>query len=166
MRHAFLIPLILLSACAGSPPPNADAGAAPFPVLTFFSGRTEGRGVLKIAFRSPQQIIVHGRGRVENGTLLLDQSVGQAGKPIRDRQWRMREVSRGHYTGSLSDATGRIKAEADGNRLHLTFRMKGGLDAEQWLVLAPDGKSAHNYMAIRKFGVRVATLDETIRKIG
>ena len=167
MRRPFLILPLLLTACAASPPtPAADAGAAPFPVMAFFSGRTEGRAVLKIAFRSPQQVIVHGRGRVENGTLLVHQTVKEANKPPRDRQWRIREVSPGYYSGSLSDATGPIKAKADGNRLHLTFRMKGGFDAEQWLVLAPDGRSAHNIMAIRKLGVRVATLDETIRKIG
>ena len=167
MRHPVVILTLLLSACAASPPtPAADAGAAPFPVMAFFEGRTEGRAVLDVAFRSPRQVIVHGRGRVEDGVLLLHQTVREAGKPPRDRQWRIREVSPGYYAGSLSDATGPIKARADGNRLHLTFRMKGGLDAEQWLVLAADRKSAHNIMAIRKFGVRIATLKETIRKIG
>jgi hypothetical protein len=167
MRHSFFALTLLLSACVASPrAPAADAGAAPFPVMAFFDGGTEGRAVLKIAFRSPQQVIVHGRGRVENGTLLLHQIVKEGDKPPRERQWRIREVSPGHYAGSLSDATGPIKAEADGNRLHLTFRMKGGFDVEQWLVLAPDGKSAHNIMAVRKLGVRVATLDETIRKVG
>lgn len=42
--------------------------------------------------------------------------------------------------------------------------MKGGFATQQWLVLAPDGRSAHNVMVVTKLGVRVAVLDETITK--
>ena len=54
----------------------------------------------------------------------------------------------------------------DGNRLHLRFTTTdGGLDAEQWLYLQPGGRVALNRMVLRKFGLPVATLDETIRKV-
>jgi hypothetical protein len=51
-----------------------------------------------------------------------------------------------------------------GNRLHLSFRMRGGMDVDQWLTLAPGGRSAKNVLRVRKFGVTVAALDETIRR--
>ena len=44
--------------------------------------------------------------------------------------------------------------------------MKGGLPTEQWLTLAADGRSAHNIMVVRKFGLRIALLDEEIRRQG
>ena len=41
---------------------------------------------------------------------------------------------------------------------------EGRLPTDQWLTLAPDGQSAHNILIVRKFGVTVAVLDETIRR--
>ena len=42
--------------------------------------------------------------------------------------------------------------------------MKGGLHAQQWLYLQPGGQVARNRMVVTKFGVPVASLDETITK--
>ena len=43
--------------------------------------------------------------------------------------------------------------------------MKGGVQAEQWIYLQPDQRTALNRMRITKLGVTVAQIDETIRKI-
>lgn len=43
--------------------------------------------------------------------------------------------------------------------------MKGGLPTEQWLILAADGRSAHNTMVVKKLGMRVAVLEEEIVKV-
>jgi len=40
-----------------------------------------------------------------------------------------------------------------------------GTAIEQWLTLARDGRSAQNRLTARKFGIVVARLDETIRKV-
>ena len=165
--RAFLIPApLLLAAFAPAMPPQAGGAAKPFDAIRFFDGRTEGQGVLKVALRSPTTIRVQSRGRVEtDGTLSVRQTVAEGAKPARTREWRIRELSPGRYSGTLSDATGPVAGEAVGNRLRLRFRMKGGLDAEQWLTLAPGGRSAHNVLRVRKFGLTVASLDETIRKL-
>ena len=42
--------------------------------------------------------------------------------------------------------------------------MKGGLRAEQWLTLSAANDQVANHMTIRKFGIVVATLNETITK--
>lgn len=97
--------------------------------------------------------------------MVLDQTVKQAGEPLEHRQWRIREVSAGRYAGTLTDATGPVRGETDGSRLHLHFTMKHGLIANQWLDLAADGQSAHNRMVISKLGLVVARLDETIRRV-
>ena len=167
MRFIILAAPFLLTACVAEPRPQAaDTAAPPFPVLRFFDGRTEGRGTLKIAFKAPQAISVQSRGRVDrDGTLAVQQTVTEGRMPARMREWRIREMSPGRYSGTLSDATGPVSGKTEGNRLHLSFRMKGGLDADQWLTLAPGGRSAHNVMVVRKLGVTVAALDETIHKI-
>ena len=54
--------------------------------------------------------------------------------------------------------------EAVDGRFHLRFKMKGGLDIEEWLApVGPD--TVRNSMTIRKFGFAVATLEETIRNV-
>ena len=156
------VPWLLLT----SAPPSAPAVGQAFPVMRFFEGRTEGRGTLKVMMKAPVPIAVESRGRVEpDGSLVLVQKILEGNKPARTRSWRMREISPGRYTGALTDAVGPVSVQAKGSRLHISYRMKGGLDADQWLTLAPGGRSAHNQMTVRKFGLSVATVEETIRKL-
>ena len=141
------------------------AGAAPFPVLGFFDGRSEGLATLKVVLRGRVPVRVESLGRIEADTLVLRQIVHEGAKPPRERAWRIRETAPGHFAGTLSDAAGPVTADAGPGRVHILFAMKDGVDAEQWLTLAPDGRSAHNVLTARKFGIVVAVLDETIRKL-
>ena len=166
-RLAASIALVaLLSSCAGGPPPSSIAAGPPFAAERFFAGRLDGTGMLRIALHAPSTTHVTSIGKVApDGTLTLDQHIEQQGKPARDRQWRIRPLGNGRYTGTLTDATGPVTGEAVGNRLHLRFSMKGGMRVDQWLTLSPDARVAQNRMIVRKLGVTVATLDETIRTV-
>ena len=161
MRHLlFTFPLLLAVSA------TSDAGKQDFPVMRFFEGSTGGQGRIKTAFGATRTLSVRSRGRIEpDGTLVLVQDVREAGKPGRTRTWRIRETAPGIFAGTLSDASGPVKGEVRGNRLHLTYRIKGGFDADQWLTLGPLGRSADNRMTVRKFGVVVAKVSETIRKL-
>jgi hypothetical protein len=44
--------------------------------------------------------------------------------------------------------------------------MKHGLTVQQELAEEPDGRTILNRLVVSRLGVRVATLDETIRKLG
>ncbi len=167
MRSLSAAALLFLTACVAAPRPEpVDAAAPAFDAIRFFEGRTEGQGVLRVALGARRGIRVSSRGRREaGGGLLLDQTIVEEGRPARTRTWHMREVGPGRYSGSLSDAAGPVTGEAAGNRLHLRFRMRGGLDVDQWLTLAPGGRSARNILVVRKFGLAVAALDETIRRL-
>ncbi len=168
LRAALLRPLpLLLPGCVSAPPPEqADASAPAFPVARFFAGRTEGEGVLTVMMTGRRTIRVASRGRTEaDGAIVLDQVIREEGRPVRSRTWRLREVAPGHYSGTLSDAAGPVSGAASGNRLHLRFAMSGGMQADQWLTLAPDGRSARNILRVTRLGLTVAALDETIRKL-
>jgi len=158
------MPMLSLLLLASATPTAATAPR--FDPLVFFDGLSRGEGRLKVAMRAGRLVDVRSEGHREGKTLVLEQRVEEEGEPARDRTWRITEVSPGRYTGTLSDAAGPVTGETRGNRLHLSFRMKGGLKADQWLTLAPDGRSAHNIMKVRKLGITVATLDETIRRTG
>lgn len=157
---------LALAACVAVPPRPAIAPNPRFVAEAFFAGRTEGRGTLRIALHRPATVIVHGHGVVApDGTLVLDQTVIEGAKPATTRQWRIVPAGPGRYAGTLSDAAGPVAGDVTGNRLHLVFAMKGGLHADQKIDLAADGRSAHNIMVFTKFGVTVATLDETITRV-
>ena len=163
-----LVPPVLGPACTSLPlPPGAQPSAAPtFSPQRFFEGDTEGTGVLRIVGHRRRPVHVRGSGRVKpDGLLVLSQSVEEGGKPPRQRRWTIRQVSPGKYAGTLSDAAGPVTGEVVGNLLHLRFRMAGGLAAEQRLYLQADGRSAENRLVVRKLGITVAVLDETIRKV-
>jgi hypothetical protein len=157
---------LTLCACVPIPRLARPAPAPHFAAIDFFTGQTEGRATVKVIMRKRQPVAVHGMGRVESdGTLVLDQIVEEAGKAPRKRQWRIRETSPDHYAGTLSDATAGVTGVTKGDRLTLRFTMKGGFRAKQLLTLRPDGRSAHNVLVVRKFGVTVAVLDEVIERV-
>lgn len=159
--HPLLLPLVLAIALPVQPLPRAPR----FDAIAFFSGVSQGDGRLKIVMKGTRPVRVRSTGRVANdGTLILDQRIVEGNKPPRDRQWRIRAVAPGRYAGTLTDAVGPMTGTASGDRLHLAFRMKGGLKVDQRLTLAGDRRSARNIMTVRKFGITVARLDETIRK--
>jgi hypothetical protein len=168
-RRRHFIPLaLLLATSASAAAPQQATGPAPgsFDMLRFFEGRTEGAGTLSIVMRSAQTMRVQSIGRRESdGSLTLRQTIKEGAKRPRVREWRIRELGQGGYTGTLTDATGPVNARTEGGRLRIRYEMKGGLDVEQWLVPQPGGRSLANEMRVRKFGLVVARVEETIRKL-
>jgi len=138
--------LFLLAACVGALRPEpADPLAPRFDPIAFFTGSTQGAGTLQKIMSGSGPLRVQGEGRAAaDGVLVLDQLVEEAGSPPRRRTWRMWPTAPGRYSGSLTDAVGPVLGELRGNRLRLRFRMKGGLDVEQWLTLRPDGRTVAN----------------------
>lgn len=158
----------VLGGCGSvKPVPELAAAQPPFAVEQFFAGETQGDGTLKILWKQPVAVRVRGTGKVlPDGTLILTQQVQQGDKPARTRQWRIRPTGvPGQYSGMLSDATDLVEGVVEGNQLRLTFPMKDGLRATQYLYMQPGGRTVRNRMTIRKLGLTVATLDETIRKL-
>jgi hypothetical protein len=97
---------------------------------------------------------------------VIDQTVKIAGDPAKQRRWQLRQAAPGRFSGTISDAKGPVTAVVSGNRMDVRYTMKErGLKVAQVLTLASDGRSAHNSMKIRKFGIVVATYVETIRKV-
>lgn len=171
MRKALAFALIGMAlAPVGCVAPAPSGGSsAPTPTMApehFFVGGTEGEGTLAVVMRRPHAVHVTGSGHIApDGALVLAQSVDESGRPRRQRQWSIRQVSPGRYVGTLSDATSPVTGEVDGNLMRLRFRMAGGLAAEQRLYLQPDGRTVLNRMTVRKLGIVVAVLSETIRKV-
>ncbi|MCW3796614.1 DUF3833 domain-containing protein [Sphingomonas sp. BN140010] len=165
MRHfALLAAALPLNACTSVHLP-ADTSARLDPIA-FFTGRTEGRGELHQIFAGARAMRVESSGRpTGGGGLVLTQRISQEGKAPRTRVWTIRPVAPGRYSGSLTEAVGPVALTVAGPRAQIRYRMKGGLDVHQQLALQPDGRTVLNHLEVAKLGVRVAHVEETIRKL-
>jgi hypothetical protein len=156
--RAVLVAAALLAAPAAAAPPDNP--------MQFFEGRTEGVGTIRIMLGKPYRTRSVGYGRFEpDGTLLFVQRVVDDGKPPRERRWKIRQTGPRRFSGTMSEAVGPVTIEEVGGRFRFRFKMKGHVSIEQWLVPLAGGTAARNTVTIRKFGMKVGTGDEMLRKL-
>jgi hypothetical protein len=159
----FLASTALLAAVA--PEASARGGARTEP-LSFFEGRTEMVSTVKVVAKKPYRSRTLGRGQIlPDGSLALVQQVQEDGKPAMERRWRIRRVADGRFAGTMSDAAGPVAVQEVNGKYQFRFKVKGGLDVDQWLTPQAGGRIAHSRSTVKKFGIRVATSEGTIRKL-
>lgn len=170
MKISALLILVLCLAVAGvsaqtktgSP---AKAAASEFTPSKGFGGRSDGDGKLKLFFGKRRHFRVESHGSEQaDGTFRLDQTVSFDGQKTQSRFWLLKTNAQNHYTGTLSDAAGRVAGSTDGSVLRLKYRVKGPLIMHQTLKLMPDGKTIDNTGRIKLLGITVGRLHETITR--
>jgi hypothetical protein len=145
---------------------GAPAANPKLDMVAFFTGRTHADNVIKIAFHGPHKLIVDSTGgRNKEGQFVLIDNVQEEGKPPRKRTWVMQPAGANHFTGSLSDANGPVDVSVSGASATIRYTMReGALKIDQQLTLQVDG-SLSNHVIARKFGIKFAEVDGTIRKL-
>jgi hypothetical protein len=165
-RQFVAVPTLALAALAAAAPAPAQAPAAAGAAFErFFTGITEGSGMVKMVLTRAHAMRDRAKGQMERGVLVLDQVVEEEGKPPRRRIWRLVRSGANGVSGTISDAKGPVTGSATGSTLHLKYRMAEGPSVEQWITLQPGGRAATNRMTFHKFGLKVATVASTIRKV-
>jgi hypothetical protein len=134
-------------------------------LTAFFTGRTHAENQLKIVFSSAVPLVVDSVGRIEGKEFVLIDTVHEGAKPVRMRKWVTHEVAPGHYSGTLSDATGPVDIMVRGNTATIRYTMNTGLRIEQVMELQPDGRTLTNHVIARRFGLKFAHVDGTVRKV-
>ena len=167
---ASLLAAVGLAGCAPVLAPESFAGREPvMDPLAFFAGPTRSRGVLEAASGAPsERFTVEGEGRtLPGGGFELIQRVAFQGKPERTRRWVLRRTGPHAYTGTLTDASGPVRAEAYGDLFHLSYPLKGVPFGamEQWLYLQPDHTTVVNEAVVRIAGVAIRRLSERISRV-
>ncbi|MEO7027378.1 MAG: DUF3833 family protein [Caulobacteraceae bacterium] len=174
MRVAASLALLALATgsagCAPAARPAAFASPAPiFRPETYFAGRAHSWGALASGSGAPSRhLAVESFGaKLADGSFRLDQTVNIDGAK-RNRIWIIRRLDNHHYTATLTDASGLVRAETYGNIFHLKYRMKGklGVAMEQWLYLQADGRTVLNEAVVSAFGISVARVSELITRDG
>ena len=153
--------MILLTAVA------LGAAAAPaLDIVAFFTGRSHGDNVLKVALKRPVPLIVDSiGGKGDRGDFVLIETLYEGAKPARARKWIMKPAGPNHFIGTLTDATTPVDIRVSGGEATIRYTMKGGLRVVQQLALRPDGRTIANHIAVRKFGLKFASVDGEIRKL-
>ncbi len=165
MKRTLFIGALCLAGCAEASDLPADARAL-FNPIAFFAGRSHGDATLHKLIGGNVRVQVDSVGRSDgHDGLILDQTISEGAKPARQRRWVMRPLAPGRFTGTLTDANGPVAVIIAGPRANIRYKMKNGLDVEQQLALQRDGRTVLNVLTVRKLGVRVARLTETIRKL-
>lgn len=154
---------VALTGCTSIRLPAAEQ--ASLDPIAFFEGRSHGSGTLTVAMSGSTPIAVESVGRRTADGLLLTQIIREGDKPPRTREWRIRKLTPNRYTGTLTEAEGPVSLTTRGPRAQIRYRMKNGLDVEQQLALQGDERTILNQLQVSKWGVRVARLRETIRKV-
>lgn len=143
----------------------AQSTARSFDPGAFFTGRTTSEGTLSQIFSATRTTRVSTFGtRQRNGDMVLEQDVTIGDEPTRHRVWRLRETTPGRFTGTISDAADDLEGTLSGDTLTLTYTMDNHLGVHQVITVNPGGQSASNVMRIKRFGITVARLRETIRR--
>lgn len=156
--------VLLAAAMLGAATPAFAQAGPHFDPIAFFTGTTRGDGRLKVLFSRGKAVRVAGRGAVApDGTLVLDQQVTTDGT-TKARQWRIRQVGPDRYEGTLTDAAGPVRLSVAGAVLRIAYHARGGLAFRQRIELESGSQVAHNVLKVRKLGIVVATLRETIRR--
>jgi hypothetical protein len=158
MKMATALLICLLASPALAMPQTTTT----FTAQAGFGGASEGDGTLTLLFGKPRPYHVESYGHVlADGTFRLDQTVVFQGKPPTHRHWILSTVKPGEYTGTLSDAAGKVTGHTEGPRLTLRYRVKGPLVMHQALEMKPDG-TIDNVGIVTLLGIPVGHLQETI----
>ena len=130
-----------------------------------FAGRSEGKGEMQLFLGKTRPFTVKSFGSTQaDGRFRLEQNVQFEGEPVQSRSWMMWQTTPGHYSATLTEASGLVVGRTDGNRLTLRYPLKGwGLVMHQILDLTNDGQTVLNYGSIRFLGIPIGQVRETIQ---
>lgn len=160
--------LVAAGGClAGLPPRPLVAPAPSFDPTLFFAGHSHGEGKLDYRIGHDRTLRVEGWGRTErDGSFRLDQTITYDDGSVETRVWLLRRADAGHFTASLSDADGEVRAESRDTLFHLRYLLRQpAVYMEQWLYLQPDGRSVANFAQVTVLGVPWVRLSETITRV-
>ncbi len=156
---------LALCGCAGHVGPLPAADNVRFDPIRYFSGPSVGVGTLHklVGGSVPIQVSSLGEGNLDR--LILTQTIREGSKPPRVRAWTVQRIGDGRYAATLTDAVGPVSVTVRNGSAFINYRMKGGLVVDQQLALQPNSMIVCNRLSVRKFGFRVAHVNETIRRL-
>ena len=159
MKRLLVLAALALASCSNPKQPTGTS----FDPVAFFTGESHGEARLQTLVGS-SHVSVDSLGRATpDGGVILDQRIREGDKPPRSRRWVLHPAGKGRWRGTLTDAKGPVTVVRTPQKLLIRYETPSGQRFEQSLVQLPNGK-VDNLLTVRKWGVQLATLHETISK--
>ena len=163
MRAAAAALALRLGGCGAPPLPAIED--VRFDPIRFFYAPAEGMGTLHKLIGDPVPVWVSSTSTCNLNDLRVVQLIREGDKPPRQRVWTIRRVGEGDYAATLTDADGPVRVTVNRGRAFIRYRTRDGLSVDQQLALQPGAPVLCNRLTVRKLGIRIAWLNETIRRI-
>jgi len=121
--------------------------------------------------RVTSRFVARMEGRWEGNRGILDEHFRYHGGNVQDRQWRLTLSNDGAIRAEADDLVGPGTGHQAGSAVQLKYRIRlpdhaGGwsLDVTDWMYLTENG-TVMNRSQFRKFGIKVAELVATMRRV-
>lgn len=121
--------------------------------------------------RVTSRFVAEMEGRWEGNRGILDERFRYDSGAAQDRQWRLTLGNDGNIRAEADDIAGHATGRQEGSAAHLKYRIRlperaGGweLDVTDWMYLTENG-TVMNRSQFRKFGIKVAELVATMRRV-
>ncbi|MBA1149052.1 DUF3833 domain-containing protein [Ectothiorhodospiraceae bacterium WFHF3C12] len=166
-----MLTALLLSGCAGVPVERYADNRPALVLEDYFAGQTTAWGIFQDGGGEViRRFRVDIDGRMENGTLVLDESFQYADGETDRRVWRIERLDEHRYRGQAGDIIGTATGVRHGNALNwrYTLALETGdgtwqLDFNDWMYLLEDGVLI-NRAEVTKWGFRVGEVTLFFKK--
>lgn len=168
-----LVFAVALAGCTVSVDGEDYTSVSPdFNINAFFDGDVKAWGIVQDrSGKVVQRFIVDIDGRIENDTLILDESFEYGvGDGAKSRTWRIEPDGEGRYIGRAGDIAGPAQGTEYGNAFNFHYEMDLPVDDTTYRVTFDDWFWAFNENAmmnrsyIRKFGLVMAEVTIFMQK--
>lgn len=159
---------LTLAGCVEADPPEVPTSGPAFSFEGFFEGATLSSATLKTIGGGERRLAVDGVGvRNPDGSFTLKQTIRWADGDVDRRTWRVRRVGEDRIEAEVEGVRGLAFGQVTGPTFTVsyTFDEGPGVRMQHWMTLQPDGGSVRNIAVGRVFGIPVARLDETFRRV-
>lgn len=159
-RSALLLSAALSAACA-----HAPAEGPSLALERFFAGETLGRGVLEYRDGSiARRFEVQSQGRASAQAVAIEQTIEFDDGETRTRRWTLTRTGPDTYRGTLTEASGPVRARRRDGALTLSYRLATVTFGRmrQSLTLDASGRRVINEGTVRVLGIVVRRMHEVI----
>lgn len=161
----------LFSFSAQSPQDYRDTTPS-FDITEALNGPMDAEGMIyDFKGRVTSRFTARMTGTWDGGTGTLSESFSYATGYTQERKWQLTMGEDGHFTATADDIIGTGQGQQSGATVRLQYRIRlpeeaGGhvLDVIDWMYLMENG-TILNRSEFRKFGIKVAELIATFRKV-
>ncbi|MEG3078815.1 DUF3833 domain-containing protein [Halomonas sp. 5021] len=165
--HATVIALLVvfLASCSSVDVEDYADTEPRLDIAEYFTGSTRAWGMVQdYSGEVQRRFTVTIDGRVENGTLILDEDFVFADGETDKRVWRFERIDEHRWVGTANDVEEPIEARQYGHAFHMNYPLDVAIGdrtinftMDDWMYLQPDGRLI-NRTAMKKFGLTLGEI--------